>query len=164
MTLPSRKPITRGLVEATSVRELANRLNSAAIHLLRRISRDDGADGITGARLSALSVIVYAGASTVGELAAREHLARPTVTRLVDGLERERLVRRLPDPGDRRVVRLEATPRGRRLLARGRARRIRNLSGELASLKARDIEALLGAVGVLERLEEAAHGGKEEGR
>jgi DNA-binding MarR family transcriptional regulator len=164
VTLPKKRTITRRPAEAASVRDLANRLNSAAIHLLRRISRDDGADGVTGARLSALSVIVYAGAGTVGELAARERLARPTVTRLVDGLEREGLVRRRPDPGDRRVVRLAATPRGRRLLERGRARRIRNLSRELAALPARDVEALLGAVDVLEQLEEVARGGQEEGR
>ena len=143
-----------------AVHELATQLNSAAIHLLRRIGRDDGADGVTGARLSALSVIVYAGASTVGELADRERLARPTVTRLVDGLEREGLVRRRPDRKDRRVVRLEATVRGRRLMERGRARRIRNLAGELAAIGAADIATLREAVRVLVQLEQAAVGGK----
>jgi len=142
--------------------EIANRLNSAAIHLLRRISRDDGADGVTGPRLSALAVIVYGGASSASELATRERVAKPTMTRLVDGLEREGLVRRRPDAGDRRVVRIEATARGRRLLERGRSRRIRNLAGELAALDTPEIEKLSEAVEVLERLEEAAWSGKEE--
>ncbi len=142
--------------------EIANRLNSAAIHLLRRISRDDGADGVTGPRLSALAVIVYGGASSASELATRERVAKPTMTRLVDGLEREGLVRRRPDAGDRRVVRIEATARGRSLLERGRSRRIRNLAGELAALETPEIEKLSEAVEVLERLEEAAWRGKEE--
>ena len=143
---------------------LANRLNSAAIHLLRRIGRNDGADGVTGARLSALSVIVFAGASSVGELASREHVARPTMTRVIDGLERGGLVRRRPDARDRRVVRLDATTKGRKLMERGRSRRIRNLAGELAALADSEIQKLFDAVEALERLEQAARSGEEEAK
>src|SRR4051795_7967058 len=82
--------------------EIANRLNSAAIHLLRRISRDDGADGVTGARLSALSVLVYGGPHTVGGLARREGVATPTMTRTVDALVRDGLAARAVVERDRR--------------------------------------------------------------
>src|SRR6478736_5611483 len=99
--------------------EVANRLNSAAIHLLRRISRDDGADGVTGARLSALSVLVFGGPQTVSTLARREGVATPTMTRIVDALVRDGLVTRTSVEGDRRQVRLTATAAGRRLMERG---------------------------------------------
>ena len=86
-----KRPLPAGLRPDRPV-EIANRLNSAAIHLLRRISRDDGADGVTGARLSALSVLVYGGPQTVSVLARREGVATPTMTRIVDALVRDGLV------------------------------------------------------------------------
>ena len=42
-------------------RETADRLHSAAIHLLRRVSREDAGSGVSPPRLSALSVLVFAG-------------------------------------------------------------------------------------------------------
>ena len=92
-----KRPLPAGLRPDRPV-EIANRLNSAAIHLLRRISRDDGADGVTGARLSALSVLVYGGPQTVSVLARREGVATPTMTRIVDALVRDGLVTRTPSP------------------------------------------------------------------
>ena len=61
--------------------ELADRWHSLAIHLLRRLRREDVKAGLTGPRLSALSVIVFAGPVTLGELAAAEQVAPPTVTK-----------------------------------------------------------------------------------
>src|SRR5690242_19982271 len=103
---------------------LADRLHSAAIHLLRRVRREADASGIPGPRLSALSVIVYRGPITLGELAAAEQVRPPTMTRVVGALEADGLVRRESDPADRRLVRLRATAAGARVLERGRARRI----------------------------------------
>jgi hypothetical protein len=65
--------------DADATVELANRLNSAAIHLLRRIAQEDGADGVTGARLSALSVVVYGGHQSLGSVARRERVSTPTM-------------------------------------------------------------------------------------
>ena len=132
--------------------ELANRLNSAAIHLLRRIGRDDAADGVTGARLSALSVLVYGGPQTSSELARREGVAAPTMTPIVDALVRDGLVTRESQPGDRRVTRLSATDPGRELMERGRARRIRNLADDLRQLGDADLKRLERATDVLDRL------------
>jgi len=133
--------------------EVANRLNSAAIHLLRRISRDDGADGVTGARLSALSVLVFGGAQSLSQLARREGVAAPTMSRIVDGLARDGFVERTTIEDDRRQRRVVVTEDGRRMLERGRARRIRNLAAELETLDHDDLRALERALDLLEALE-----------
>ena len=133
--------------------EVANRLNSAAIHLLRRISRDDGADGVTGARLSALSVLVFGGAQSLSQLARREGVAAPTMSRIVDGLARDGFVERTTVEDDRRQRRVVVTEDGRRMLERGRARRIRNLAAELETLDRDDLRALERALDLLEALE-----------
>jgi DNA-binding MarR family transcriptional regulator len=133
--------------------EVANRLNSAAIHLLRRISRDDGADGVTGARLSALSVLVFGGAQSLSQLARREGVAAPTMSRIVDGLVRDGFVERTTIEDDRRQSRIVVTEDGRRMLERGRARRIRTLAAELETLDADQLRVLERALDLLEALE-----------
>ena len=89
------------------------------------------------AQLSALSVLVFGGPRTLGELAAAEQVRPPTMTRVVQGLEQQGLVRRERDPRDRRVQRLYATSKGRRVMQRGRERRITNLA-ELLERLSRD--------------------------
>jgi DNA-binding MarR family transcriptional regulator len=147
-----RRPLPDGLEGGRTV-ELANRLNSAAIHLLRRISRQDGVDGVPPARLSALSVLVFGGPMTVSALARRERVATPTMTRTVDALVRDGLVVRNPVPGDRRASLLTVTDRGRDLLERGRARRIEGLAGELAAVTPERLDVIEAALDVLEHLE-----------
>lgn len=132
--------------------ELANRLHSVAIHLLRRVRREDTATELSGPRLSALSVIVARGTISLGELAAAEQVRPPTMTRLVRALEEEGLVRRERDPDDARAVRLEATPRGRAVFDEGRRRRIARLVAELDAIGTADVVALRQAVDVLERV------------
>jgi DNA-binding MarR family transcriptional regulator len=122
--------------------QLADRLHSAAIHLLRRLRREDARTGLSGPRLSALSAVVFAGPLTLGELAAAEQVRPPTMTRLVRALEARGLVTRQPDERDGRVVRLRATAKGRTLMAEGRARRVRALARELAGLDPRELDAL----------------------
>lgn len=149
-----RRPLPDSLAhDADPTVELANRLNSAAIHLLRRIAQEDGADGVTGARLSALSVLVYGGPQSLGSLARRERVSTPTMSRIVDALVRDGIVERVADEDDRRSVRLTPTPDGRRLMERGRARRIERLARELATLDPKERKALTKAVAALERLE-----------
>lgn len=132
--------------------EVADRLHSAAIHLLRRLRAEDSASGLTAPRLSALSVIVFAGPVTLGELADAEQVRPPTISRLVKELEAEGLVERMADATDRRVQRVRATGRGRRLLQEGRARRVSALARDLEALPARDLAALARAATLLERL------------
>src|SRR5918911_3036743 len=119
--------------------EAADRFHSAAIHALRYARREDPETGLSAARLSALSVLVFGGSRTLGELAAAEHVRPATMTRIVQALEEERLVRREADPNDGRVTRLHATAKGERVMWRGRERRVANLAGLLSRLSAEDV-------------------------
>ena len=144
---------------------VADRLHSVAIHLLRRLRREDEAEGLSAPRLSALSVIVFGGPLSLGELAAAEQVQPPTMSRLVTALEREGLVRREAVAGDARSVGLRATAKGERLLARGRARRVATLTRALEALDAADARAVQRAVEVLEALlgRDAGHRGPARG-
>jgi DNA-binding MarR family transcriptional regulator len=134
------------------VGRVADRLHSAAIHLLRRLRVEDEALGISAPRLSVLSVLVFAGPKRIGELARIEQVEPPTMTRLVDGLVRDGLAVREPDPDDARAVRVRATPTGGRTLRRGRARRVETLRTRLATLSPTELAALGEGVEVLERI------------
>lgn len=131
---------------------LADRLHSAAIHLLRRLRAADASSGVTAPRLSALSVLVFGGPRTVGELAAAEQVRPPTITRLVQDLERAGLVARETDRQDRRRQRIRATAAGRALLVAARRRRVRELAEALAGLTAAERATLARAAALLERL------------
>src|SRR6476619_4222266 len=84
--------------------DLADRLHSVAIHLLRRLRREDDASGLPSPQLSALSVIVFGGPLTLGALAAAEQVRPPTITRLIAAMEKAGLIEREIDQADRRVV------------------------------------------------------------
>ncbi len=139
---------------AVTPHAIADRLHSAAIHLLRRLRRTDDATGLSPARLSALSVVVFAGPRTLGEVASIEQVRPPTMTHLVRGLEQQGLVRREPDDDDKRVARISATRKGRRLLERGRQLRLRGLTERILTLDAPDVAALEAAIPIIERLSE----------
>jgi len=130
--------------------DLAPRLHSAVLHLLRRLAREDRASGESPARLSALSVLVFAGPRPIGRLARDEGVTAPTMTRLVSALERDGLVTRTPDPADRRSQLVAATERGREILVAGRARRVEALDRLLGRVPARDRRSLQAAVTVIE--------------
>jgi DNA-binding MarR family transcriptional regulator len=131
---------------------LADRLHSAAIHLLRSVRREDSASGEGPARLSALSVLVFAGPMTLGQLAAAEQVRPPTMTRIVAGLERGGLARRVADHADARKIRIHATAKGTRLLQQARRRRIGKLAEILGGAAQEDLARLLAAVEILEKL------------
>jgi DNA-binding MarR family transcriptional regulator len=136
----------------TQEEHVADRLHSAAIHLLRLVRREDETSGLTAPRLSALSVVVFAGPITLRDLAAAEGVTPPTMTRLVDGLEGDGLVVRRDDPSDGRAIRIRATAKGTKLLMNARAQRVAALTARVADLSA-DEQALLGhAAELMERL------------
>jgi DNA-binding MarR family transcriptional regulator len=130
--------------------EVADRLHSAAIHLLRRAAEEDRAAGLSRARLSALSVVVFRGPLTLGELATAEGVRSATMTGIVNGLERDGLVRRRPHGRDRRSVNIETTEAGRQLLDRARARRIEHVVSKLDDLSDDDLELLRRAAELLD--------------
>src|SRR3954453_21270459 len=142
---------------SSTKREAADRIHSAAIHLLRCVREvDEKAMGISPARASALSVLVFGGARSLTELAAAEQVTSATMSKLVTAMEAEGLVRRYPDVNDARSIRLEATAKARRILERGRSRRLDVLETLLADATGEEIAAVRTAAETLERALESA--------
>jgi DNA-binding MarR family transcriptional regulator len=132
--------------------ETAARLHKAAIRLLRLARRQDDAAGLSAPRLSALSVVVFAGPLSLSALAAEEQVRAPTMTRIVDALVAANLVTRETDPADRRMVRIAATEEGRAVLDEGRRRRVAAIARRLSTLAESERRALERGVDLLERL------------
>lgn len=142
-----------GRMKSGSEREaVADRLHSAAIHLLRRVRKQDAAMGEGPARLSALSVLVFGGPMSLSQLAAAEQVRPPTMTRIVTGLERSGLAERTADPGDARRVQIRASEKGNRLLQRGRRRRIEYLAAHLDQVTEAELATLRDAATTLEKV------------
>ncbi len=145
-------PVATGPSTPVGPTQVATRLNSAAIHLLRRLQREDSKLGLSGARLSALSVLVFGGPRPLGKLAVTEGISAPSMTRLVSAMEADGLVDRVPNSEDGRSVIVRATPKGEGLLLRGRDQRVVTLAGWLSHLSPGELETLDGAVGLVESI------------
>lgn len=104
--------------------------------MLRTLRKEDDASGLSAPRLSALSVVVFGGPVTLGQLARAEQVRPPTMTRIVTGLEKAGLVKRIGDPRDHRLTRIQATAKGQRVLTEGRARRVKLLTESVKTLDA----------------------------
>ncbi|HXY31552.1 MAG TPA: MarR family transcriptional regulator [Gemmatimonadaceae bacterium] len=148
--IPARR--SNGRPARSARAQAADRLHSLAIHILRRVRRVDELSGLSGPRLSALSVIVFGGVDTIGALAAAERVKPPTMTRLVQAMEADGLVRRESDPVDARVVRVRATAAGARVLQEGRERRVASLSALLEPLSSAELASVGRAIAILEPL------------
>jgi DNA-binding MarR family transcriptional regulator len=133
-------------------RDVAARLHTASIRLLRTLRREDDGSGLSAPRLSALSVLVFGGPMSLAELAEAEQVRPPTMSRIVDALVERKLITRDAAPGDRRSVRIAATPAGITLLNAGRERRVRALVGRLGKLAESERRALARGVEILERV------------
>ncbi len=131
---------------------IAEQLHSVAIHLLRKLRREDEGSGLNAPRLSALSVIVFGGPLTLGDLAAAEQVRPPTMTRIVNALEEQGLVVRTKSATDARTTHLSATSAGKRLLMDGRERRVRMLARQIEGLNQKDRAALDKASAILRRI------------
>jgi DNA-binding MarR family transcriptional regulator len=136
--------------ETTTI-ELADQLHSAAIHLLRRLRIRDRESGIGPAQLSSLSVLVFGGPRSLGELADAEQVRPPTMSRIVASLQRARFVRRHATEDGRRV-RLEATPRGVSLMWESRKRRVESLAKAVGSLPRSERQQLRAALTLLQQI------------
>ena len=138
--------------------DLADRLHSVAIHLVRRARREDAAMGLPPAQASALSVLVFGGARTLSALAKIEQVKAPTMTRIIDALERAGFAQRVQHSEDRRKVSIAATTAGVRVMQQGRARRVKALAQLLAGLDRDERATLNAAVTLLARLQAGKSG------
>jgi DNA-binding MarR family transcriptional regulator len=134
------------------LRDIAMRLHASSIRLLRMLRREDSGTGLSAPRLSALSVVVFAGPMSLAELADAEQVRPPTMSRIVEGLVEAGLVSRAPAPGDRRSVRIAATDKGATLMSEGRDRRVRLLTERLERLADSEIRALARGTEILARV------------
>ena len=150
---PSREanPAAGGLPSATTATDIADQLHSAAIHLLRRLRVRDRESGIGPAQLSALSVLVFGGPKSLGELADAEQVRPPTMSRIVAGLQSAKLVRRHATEDGRRV-RLEATPKGVSLMWEARKRRVESLANAVAGLHENQRQQLRDSLTLLQQV------------
>lgn len=134
--------------------ELAARLRLVVTRLSRQL-RQRAEIGISPTQMSALAAIERHGSMTLGELAAHERVQPPSITAVVTRLEDQGLVERRPDPGDRRVARVEVTREGHKLVARSRSRKDAELDRRLGALTDDERATLADATAILERLVEA---------
>jgi DNA-binding MarR family transcriptional regulator len=130
--------------------DIATRLHRAAIHLLRHLRRADPLMQLTPARASVLSVLVFGGPHTPGELALTEQVAAPTMTKLVNGLQRDGYARKRRHPQDGRAVVITPTPKAARALHEGRQRRIELLQSLFQGLNDEDWAVLDRAAAIIE--------------
>ena len=143
----------------TSLTDTASQLRNAIVRTSRAL-RQDAADetGLGAATTPALATINRSGPLTPSELAAIEHVKRPSITRTLAGLEREGLIERTPDPADGRSSLIAITDAGRERLARLRRRKSAYLARRLRKLDPDEVETLARAAELLERIREEERG------
>jgi DNA-binding MarR family transcriptional regulator len=129
-------------VEKGEILRVADRLHSASIHLLRHLRVRDRESGIGPAQLSALSVLVFGGAKSLAELAEAEQVKPPTMSRIVAGLERAKLVKSEAAKEDARRIRIVPTAKGGKVMWEGRRRRVEMLAELLGGLSAEEIQQM----------------------
>src|SRR5918992_1274387 len=129
--------------------DLASRLRLDISRVARRLRQEAGVE-LSPSQTAALATVERHGPLTPSELAARERVQRPTVTRVAARLEELGLVERAADPGDRRSALISVTPAGRELLAAARTRKDAFLSERLDALAPADRATLERAAALLE--------------
>lgn len=132
--------------------DVADRLHSAAIRLLRAVRVVDGETGLSAPKLSVLSVLTYGGAKSLSALARAEQVTAATMSKLVSDLEAEGLVAKRVDANDRRGLRIDVTSKGRALFQAGRKRRLDLLRRRVANLTAAERKQLADAAALMLRL------------
>jgi DNA-binding MarR family transcriptional regulator len=135
----------------TTLPTLGSQLRLAVLRLSRRLRQQTAGD-ITASQLSALAAVGKHGEVSLGELAAIERIAPPSMTRIAARLEERGLLERRIDVADRRVARVAVSVAGVALLADNRTRRDAFLAARLQEFTADERAVLDKAVPLLERL------------
>ena len=118
-------------------------LNSKITHLIRRIRHVDESQGIGRARLSALAVLNFGGPCSLTELARAELVTPTTMHHVIKGLLNNKLVRKVPDPSDKRRQEIHLTAKGRKVILKAHAARVTFLESLLAGQPTRRIQETL---------------------
>lgn len=148
--MPAKSSPTKG--RENELAQVADIVHGAAIRLLRFVRREDAGADLSAPQLSALSVLVFGGPQSMSALAGAEQVRAPTMSRLVDDLERRGLATRAAQPGDRRVNMVQVTAAGRALLEAGRQRRLARLVEALGNTSQSELDTLRTAAETILRL------------
>ncbi|HUX05540.1 MAG TPA: MarR family transcriptional regulator [Acidimicrobiales bacterium] len=140
-------------METATTNELAARLRRGVTRLNRRL-RSSSLGGVTPAQASMLSSVETLKNPTLGELAAREQVQPPSVTRLVRTMEHQGLITCAPDPDDRRSTRVRLTSTGRRELSAIRRRKTEFLEQRLHALSRAELKKVRELIDFLDGLME----------
>ena len=132
--------------------ELANRLRPVLLKLARELRREIHSLGVTGGQVSLLVQIKYSPGIGVRELAARERISVPGMSKFVARLEDAGLIQRAPVGGDKRRVGLTLTDAGHRVLRSVRSKRTAWLAARLRTLDAEQLDAIDAAIEPLAQL------------
>jgi DNA-binding MarR family transcriptional regulator len=142
-------PVAAATVDTT---ELANRLRPVLLKLARELRREIHSLGVTGGQAALLVQIKQAPGIGMRELAARERISVPGMSKFVARLEEAGLVQRDAVGGDKRRVGLTVTESGRRVLRSVKSKRTAWLSARLRTLTDDELEAVDRAIDPLMRL------------
>ncbi len=131
---------------------LAAGLRVGVMRLARRIRFERGGDDLTLSQLSVLGTLGVNGALPIGEIASRENVKPPSMTRTVACLEELGLVVRRPGATDGRQVVVELTDAARAVLDADRRRRDAWLAKQLSQLTRDEVALLRKVAPLLERM------------
>ncbi|MBM9505161.1 MarR family winged helix-turn-helix transcriptional regulator [Actinacidiphila acididurans] len=122
------------------------------MRLSRRLRNQRVDESLSPTEMSVLATLARCGSATPGELARKEHVQPPSMTRIVAMLEGKGLVRREPHPEDRRQVVVSSTEQAAAMLEESRLKRNAWLAGLAESLSEEELAVLRQAAPVLEKL------------
>lgn len=131
--------------------EVAEKLHSVAIHLLRNAKKHDQESGLTAERLSLLSILIYVGPQTINSLAEMEQVSAPAITRTVKSLEKQGYVIKSRSKTDQRVVYVAPTRKSQQLLEETRRKRLQRIEHLLEGAAEEDLKQLSVAMTILEK-------------
>ena len=135
---------------------LASSLRTSVMHLARRLRVQRSDASLTLPELSALATLEHHGPMTPTELAFREKVRPPSITRVLAALSQQGLVTRHAHPSDGRQAVVAITQAGLALIKVDRARRDAWLSRHFADLDPAELQSLRAAASVLEKLANAS--------
>jgi DNA-binding MarR family transcriptional regulator len=138
-------------VRTISSPDLAGHLRLTIVRAARRLRQEAGGE-LSPSLTAALSTVERHGPLTPSDVAARERIQRPTVTRVLARLEEQGLIERMTDPGDRRSSLVTTTEAGRALLAELRTRKTAFLAHRIEGLGPEERDTLDRAADILERM------------
>lgn len=151
-TVATTKTDNSKTTESSTADTLAIELRTAVMRTSRRLRVEATGDVITPGQYTVLAQLHGSGPTTLRELAAREHVQAPSMTRIVNALADQGFVSRAANPDDGRQVRVDITDGGRAVLAEARNQRTAWLAQRVAGLSEEDRQILSRAAHIMQEM------------